>query len=73
MENPARTARYLEIVGQRRRDLQDFVGRHLPVAARFVWEIGCGHGHFLTAYAQAHPQRLCIGVDIEAADTPLDQ
>jgi tRNA (guanine-N7-)-methyltransferase len=31
---------------------------------RFTWEIGCGHGHFLTAYAQAHPANLCIGVDI---------
>lgn len=27
-------------------------------------EIGSGHGHFLTAYAQAHPDRLCIGIDL---------
>lgn len=27
-------------------------------------EIGCGHGHFLTAYAKAHPERVCIGVDL---------
>lgn len=27
-------------------------------------EIGCGHGHFLVAYAQAHPGELCIGFDI---------
>jgi len=27
-------------------------------------EIGCGHGHFLTAYAQAHPQEHCLGLDL---------
>jgi tRNA (guanine-N7-)-methyltransferase len=29
-----------------------------------VWEVGCGHGHFLTAYAKAHPGETCIGIDI---------
>jgi tRNA (guanine-N7-)-methyltransferase len=29
-------------------------------------EIGCGHGHFLTAYAQAHPKEHCLGVDLLA-------
>lgn len=32
--------------------------------ARFVFEIGCGNGHFLNAYAAAHPDQLCIGVDL---------
>lgn len=27
-------------------------------------EIGCGHGHFLRAYASARPQELCIGLDL---------
>ncbi len=27
-------------------------------------EVGSGHGHFLTAYAQAHPGRFCIGIDL---------
>lgn len=27
-------------------------------------ELGCGHGHWLTAYAESHPKRLCIGVDL---------
>jgi tRNA (guanine-N7-)-methyltransferase len=31
-----------------------------------VWEIGCGHGHFLTAYAAAHPAGFCVGVDTKA-------
>lgn len=32
--------------------------------ATITLEIGCGHGHFLTAYAQAHPTEYCLGVDI---------
>lgn len=32
--------------------------------ARIVLEIGCGNGHFLTAYAAAHPDRLCVGIDL---------
>ncbi len=35
-----------------------------PGNARFLWEVGCGHGHFLTAYAAAHPEKLCVGVDL---------
>jgi tRNA (guanine-N7-)-methyltransferase len=31
---------------------------------RLVWEVGSGHGHFLTAYARAHPADTCIGVDL---------
>lgn len=27
-------------------------------------EIGCGHGHFLAAYAAAFPQETCIGLDL---------
>lgn len=32
--------------------------------AEFIWEVGCGHGHFLTAYASAYRDRVCLGVDI---------
>jgi tRNA (guanine-N7-)-methyltransferase len=32
--------------------------------AQIVLEIGCGNGHFLTAYAAAHPNRLCVGIDL---------
>jgi tRNA (guanine-N7-)-methyltransferase len=27
-------------------------------------EIGSGHGHFLTGYAAARPDRFCVGIDI---------
>ena len=33
-------------------------------AAGFTLEIGCGHGHFLTQYAEAFPKKYCIGVDL---------
>ena len=29
-----------------------------------VLEIGCGHGHYLSAYAQAHPDTYCLGIDL---------
>lgn len=64
MDNPERTAQYLAMMEDRRRDLRDRFARILPPAARFTWEVGCGHGHFLTAYAQANPTEICIGVDI---------
>ncbi len=29
-------------------------------------EIGCGHGHFLTAYAAGHPTEFCVAIDLIA-------
>ncbi len=36
----------------------------LPTTRPVTLEIGSGHGHYLTAYAAAHPERLCIGIDL---------
>ena len=36
----------------------------LPNPKPVTLEIGSGHGHFLTAYAAAHPERFCIGIDL---------
>jgi len=33
---------------------------------RITLEVGCGHGHFLTAYAKAHPDEFCVGIDLLA-------
>jgi tRNA (guanine-N7-)-methyltransferase len=38
----------------------------IPPSPNFVWEVGCGHGHFLAAYAAAHPEMQCIGIDISS-------
>ena len=49
-------------------DRRDGLARELhlafPEPAEIVCEIGSGHGHFLTAYAQDHPDHPCVGIDI---------
>ncbi len=35
-----------------------------PHPTALIFEIGCGHGHLLAAYAAAHPDRFCLGVDL---------
>jgi len=59
-----RTAEYRQRMEQRRHELVQHLGALLGSSAAFTWEIGCGHGHYLTAYAAAHPDQLCIGIDI---------
>lgn len=34
--------------------------------SRITLEIGCGHGHWLSAYSAANPEEHCVGVDIIA-------
>ena len=64
MENPIRTAEHLERISLRRNKLSEQLNSLIPDRSSLVWEVGCGHGHFLAAYAASHPDRLCIGVDI---------
>lgn len=45
-------------------DLRARLASLLPAAKPVTLEIGSGHGHFLTGYAAAHPERLCLGIDI---------
>lgn len=63
----SRTA-HAAVLDERRADVQSQLAAILHGASGpLVWEIGSGHGHFLTAYAAAHPDRTCIGVDQESA------
>lgn len=55
---------YLAILEQRRSVLREELKEALGSGREFICEIGCGHGHFLTAFAAAHPDRICIGVDL---------
>ncbi|OHE88847.1 MAG: tRNA (guanosine(46)-N7)-methyltransferase TrmB [Verrucomicrobia bacterium RIFCSPLOWO2_12_FULL_64_8] len=56
---------YAALRAARLADLRTEIAAALPASdASFVLEIGCGHGHFLSAYAAAHPARLCIGLDL---------
>jgi tRNA (guanine-N7-)-methyltransferase len=64
VENAARTLEYRAVMRQRRDALRDHLAAILPLTAPFAWEVGCGHGHFLTAYAAEHKSRLCVGIDI---------
>ena len=63
-EDPVRVAEYAACVTQRRADLRAACAQLLADRDDFVLELGCGHGHFLTAYAAAHPDRLCLGIDL---------
>ncbi len=56
---------HAEVMAQRRSALSEACAAFLNSESEFVWEVGCGHGHFLTAYAQAHPDVSCVGIDIE--------
>jgi tRNA (guanine-N7-)-methyltransferase len=55
---------YTTLIEGRRGELQQQLFPILERRPTFVWEVGCGHGHFLTAYAQANPEQVCIGVDM---------
>lgn len=53
------------VMSERRTALQRELDRVLAGwPAEFTLEIGCGHGHFLAAYAAAHPGEHCLGIDI---------
>lgn len=59
---------YASVLAKRRQALRDELDQILgPAPASFVWEVGCGHGHFLNAYAAKNQGGLCIGVDIESS------
>lgn len=49
---------------QRQAELATWCRQHLPAGEPVVLELGCGHGHFLTAYAEQHPELCCVGLDL---------
>lgn len=59
-----RTHAYRERLEQRREELRQQLVTLLRPGQPFVWEVGCGHGHYLTAYAQVHSDTTCIGIDL---------
>lgn len=64
MTNNLHSVAYAALLEERRRELRALMVQTLPYRRPFVWEVGCGHGHFLTAYARTHPAKWCVGVDI---------
>lgn len=49
---------------QRLSALRETCFPRLPALAPLTLEIGCGHGHYLNAYAEAHPDEFCVGLDL---------
>lgn len=62
---PSYKTDFLERIAARRAALAADVAALLPAPRPIVWEIGSGHGHFLVDYAQRHPEKYCLGVDIQ--------
>ena len=44
--------------------LQSKLSEVLGERTSFTLEIGCGHGHWLAAYAKANPDEFCVGIDL---------
>ncbi len=57
---------YNAILDQRLSELREDIFPRLRGHSHLTLEIGSGHGHFLTAYAEAHPGEFCVGVDLIA-------
>ncbi len=57
---PAIRARQAE----RQASLAATLAEFYPRPASLIFEIGCGHGHLLSAYAAANPAQKCLGVDL---------
>jgi tRNA (guanine-N7-)-methyltransferase len=61
---PTRLAEHNSHISGRRDDLKGLVEEIVGPKANLIWEVGSGHGHFLTAYSKAHPDLTCVGVDV---------
>jgi len=67
----ARNPKHAELLARRearRAELRAVCALHFAgerAAGRgLTLELGCGHGHYLTAFAGAHPQAWCAGIDL---------
>jgi len=58
---------FVELIAGRRAALRAELAGALTPAAAVVWEIGCGHGHFLARYAAEFPAKTCLGVDLSSS------
>lgn len=57
-------ARELEKQRRRKEALSEACAGALSGAGTVAFEPGCGHGHWLTAFAQDHPGETCVGIDL---------
>ncbi|ADE55121.1 tRNA (guanosine(46)-N7)-methyltransferase TrmB [Coraliomargarita akajimensis] len=64
MEITEAHARELEKQRQRKEELREECVQALAGEERILFEAGCGHGHWLTSYAETYPKQKCIGIDL---------
>ena len=57
-------ARELTRQAERKAELGESLRQDLSQADKILFEAGCGHGHWLTSYAEAHPDTVCVGIDL---------
>ncbi|MGB0408494.1 MAG: tRNA (guanosine(46)-N7)-methyltransferase TrmB [Opitutales bacterium] len=57
-------ARELAKQAERKAALRARLEADLSGVETILFEAGCGHGHWLTSYAEAHPATVCVGVDL---------
>lgn len=63
--DPVRIEAFRLEMERRRSAVREFAASlALQPDQELVWELGCGHGHFLNAYAAAHPEKVCVGIDL---------
>lgn len=59
-----------EIIQQQRAErvsaLREQLESWFPSPGEVVLEAGCGHGHYLTAYAEIYKNAPCIGIDLRS-------
>ena len=44
--------------------LRTLIPQKVGASGDLTLEIGCGHGHWLVAYGEAHPNERCLGIDL---------
>lgn len=64
MEISESHARELAKQAERKAELKCALERDLADVHSILFEAGCGHGHWLTSYAEVHPHTVCIGIDL---------
>lgn len=63
--NPAANPAYVARVEARLAALRETLRANIPAdVGPITWEVGSGHGHFLTKYAELNPGRFFVGIDI---------
>lgn len=64
MEISEAHARELARQSARKEELKAVLRDDLADCDRILFEAGCGHGHWLTDYAEANHTTICVGIDL---------